>query len=126
MPGNYGMKDQVEALRWVKENINKFNGDPNQVTIFGQSAGAGSVGLHMLSPMSRGLFHKAILESGAAVCRWAVSPPGVPRKRAFAAATIAGCNFDNSNDILKCLRKLSAENLIDLQIQMSVSYLFFI
>lgn len=52
--GNAGMKDQVEALKWVKQEITHFGGDPSRVTIFGVSAGAASVVLHMLSPMSRG------------------------------------------------------------------------
>ncbi|KAF0738975.1 Carboxylic ester hydrolase, partial [Aphis craccivora] len=87
LPGNYGMKDQVLALEWVKSNIEKFGGDPNKVTIFGESAGSVSVGLHLLSPMSKGLFHKAILESGTPLCRWAVSPPGWAKRRAAALAT---------------------------------------
>ena len=63
-PGNYGMLDQVEALTWVRENIEEFGGDPEKVTIFGQDAGAISVSLHLSSPWSRGLFHQAIAESG--------------------------------------------------------------
>ena len=63
-PGNYGMLDQVEALKWVRENIEQFGGDPEKVTIFGQDAGAISVALHLSSPWSRGLFHQAIAESG--------------------------------------------------------------
>lgn len=55
LPGNYGMKDQVLALKWVQKNIHIFGGNPKRVTIFGQSAGAVSVSLHMLSPMSKGI-----------------------------------------------------------------------
>ena len=54
MPGNAGLKDQVMALRWVQQNIKQFGGDPDNVTIFGQSSGSASVKYHMLSPMSKG------------------------------------------------------------------------
>jgi para-nitrobenzyl esterase len=64
--GNYGLMDQQAALGWVRRNIARFGGDPARVTIAGESAGAMDVGLHMLSPGSRGLFHQAIAESGTA------------------------------------------------------------
>ncbi|XP_031623232.1 esterase B1-like [Contarinia nasturtii] len=65
--GNMGMKDQVLALKWVYENIAQFGGDKNQITLFGHSAGAASVQLHMVSPQSKHLFQRAILMSGSAL-----------------------------------------------------------
>ena len=62
--GNYGMMDAIEALRWVKRNISAFGGDPNNVTIFGESAGAIMIGGIVGSPQAKGLFHRAIVESG--------------------------------------------------------------
>ena len=63
--GNYGLMDQVEALRWVRRNVAAFGGDPRNVTIFGQSAGAASVAFLIAAPAAKGLFHRAILQSGA-------------------------------------------------------------
>ncbi len=63
MSGNYGILDQIEALKWIKKNIAQFGGDPSNVTIFGQSAGGGSVRTLCESPLARGLFHKAVIMS---------------------------------------------------------------
>ncbi|XP_058121867.1 LOW QUALITY PROTEIN: juvenile hormone esterase-like [Anopheles ziemanni] len=71
-PGNAGMRDQVLALRWVQRNIATFGGDPQAVTLFGESAGGASVQLHMMSPLSRGLFQRAILMSGSALAVWSL------------------------------------------------------
>jgi para-nitrobenzyl esterase len=65
-PANLGTRDQIAALEWVRDNISKFGGDPGNVTVFGESAGAMSTGTLLGTPAARGLFHKAILQSGAA------------------------------------------------------------
>jgi para-nitrobenzyl esterase len=65
--GNYGILDQIQSLKWVRANIAQFGGDPDNVTIFGQSAGAGSVRTLCESPLARGLFHKAVIMSGGGI-----------------------------------------------------------
>ncbi|EFX78588.1 hypothetical protein DAPPUDRAFT_53255 [Daphnia pulex] len=76
-PGNNGLLDQSLALRWVSDNIRYFGGNPDSVTIFGQSAGGASVEFQMLSPHSKGLFHKAIAQSGSTRCPWALQKTAV-------------------------------------------------
>ncbi|XP_071145286.1 neuroligin-4, X-linked-like [Mytilus edulis] len=71
--GNNGLMDQVKAMRWVKENIGFFEGDPSKVTIHGHSAGAGDVGLHLMSNLTHGLFRYAIIHSGSPLAHWMMS-----------------------------------------------------
>lgn len=71
--GNYGLLDQQMALKWIRRHITAFGGDPHRITLMGWSAGAASVGLHMVAKSSAGLFQRAIMMSGAAINPWAFS-----------------------------------------------------
>ncbi|XP_065220403.1 venom carboxylesterase-6-like [Planococcus citri] len=114
LPGNYGIKDQVAVLRWVKKNIKNFGGDANRVTIFGQSAGGASVHLHMYSPLSKGLFHRAISQSGSATVPWAVAPAAMARNKTFTLAQLTGCPLTCVQDLVLCLKKLPGEDLVQM------------
>lgn len=113
VPGNNGLKDQVLALRWVQENIAQFGGDPHNVTIGGVSAGGGSVHLHVVSPMSKGLFHRAIAQSGTALCPWASEDPAVARTKAFRFGETLGCKTSDSKELVEFLTKVPAQQLIE-------------
>ncbi|XP_023726680.1 esterase E4 isoform X2 [Cryptotermes secundus] len=110
-PGNNGMKDQVAALRWVRDNIASFGGNPNSVTIFGESAGGGSTHFHMLSPASKGLFQRAISQSGVASSPWVLTPPGRPKLLAALVASVFNCPVQPSSELISCLRKQDAYKL---------------
>ncbi|CRL06417.1 CLUMA_CG019500, isoform A [Clunio marinus] len=108
--GNFGMKDQVEALKWVQRNIEAFNGDPTKVTIVGYSAGGASVHLHYMSPLSEGLFNNGISHSGCALNPWVMMENG--KEKAHQVAKILNCPIDNHQKMLECLRKKPAKDLV--------------
>jgi para-nitrobenzyl esterase len=105
---NYGLMDQQESLRWVRDHIAAFGGDPANITIFGESAGAIAVYTHLVSPMAAGLFQKAIIESGAT----ADETLQTAEQQGEALAQKVGCASDAGTAAADCLRKLPADALV--------------
>ncbi|XP_005383075.1 PREDICTED: neuroligin-1 isoform X1 [Chinchilla lanigera] len=122
--GNYGLLDLIQALRWTSENIGFFGGDPLRITVFGSGAGGSCVNLLTLSHYSegnrwsnstKGLFQRAIAQSGTALSSWAVSFQ--PAKYARMLATKVGCNVSDTVDLVECLQKKPYKELVDQDIQ---------
>ncbi|CAH2047561.1 unnamed protein product, partial [Iphiclides podalirius] len=119
VPGNAGMKDQVAALGWVNENITSFGGDPKNITIFGHSAGGCSVSYHLISPMSTGLFKKAIVKSGSFTCPW--GKMFEPRERAYALARKLGFHCTDDKELYEFFKTQPKESLINIQVPITLS-----
>jgi para-nitrobenzyl esterase len=108
--GNYATEDQQAALKWVRRNIRAFGGNPEKVTLFGESAGGLNTFTNLVSPTAAGLFHHAIVESGA----YAQTQPTLAQAQAAgtAFANAAGCNQPNPADVLTCLRALTVSKIL--------------
>ncbi|XP_013796593.2 fatty acyl-CoA hydrolase precursor, medium chain-like [Apteryx mantelli] len=118
--GNWGYLDQVAALQWIQENIINFGGDPKCVTITGESAGGVSVSALVLSPLAKGLFHKAISESGTAVRLLFTDHPEKLAKR---IATVAGCQISSSAAMVQCLKDKTEEEMKEITLKMHPQFI---
>ncbi|XP_065206067.1 venom carboxylesterase-6-like [Planococcus citri] len=111
-PGNNGLKDQAEALRWVHRNIHHFGGNPAKVTIYGCSAGGASVHYQMISPTTNGLFQSAISSSGAVPLPWSLQTHDVLHMSRELASSL-NCVYEEVNTMMACLRNKSVNEIMD-------------
>lgn len=105
-PGNAALKDQSMALKWVKANIRNFGGDPDNITLFGESAGSVSVHYQMISDHSKNLFNRAIMESGSSLTPWALTPPGDFNERI--AKKLGWSDADGQDALMATLMEVDA------------------
>ncbi|KAJ8302529.1 hypothetical protein KUTeg_018925 [Tegillarca granosa] len=113
--GNYGLWDQIMALQWVKNNIEDFGGDPDSITIFGESAGGFSVSILSLLPQNKGLFHRVIAQSGIVNAPMAFNND----KKSFMEDILQDvkCDKADSVSIVKCLREVPSENFSNISLK---------
>lgn len=118
-PGNAGMKDAVEFLRWLRRNAKHFGGDPENVTLYGVSSGGSVVEYLMLSPMAKGLFHKAIIHSGTSQSFWAFND--TPLKYTFQLAKSLGIQTSDIDEVMKHLKTAKPEDIIEFEVKMNMN-----
>lgn len=125
VPGNMGLLDQQLALKWIEKNIASFGGDPKQVCLFGESAGAASIVAHMVAPSSRSLFKNGILQSGSLDNPWAMDTPQKAHNKSMQLVQAVECELETKAAIASCLRKLPAETFIDALWKIKTGFLEF-
>ncbi|XP_023312778.1 venom carboxylesterase-6-like, partial [Anoplophora glabripennis] len=111
IPGNNGLKDQVLALKWVRDNIASFGGNPDSVTIVGFSAGGASVHFHYFSPLSKGLFIRGVSQSGTAIAPSATKKNALQRAKKL--AVLLGCPDSPSEELKKCLKQRPVQDILN-------------
>ncbi|KAL4704143.1 hypothetical protein ACJJTC_012959 [Scirpophaga incertulas] len=119
---NLGLKDQVAALKWIKENVSAFGGDPDNVTLSGQSAGASAAAMHMLSNFSKGLFHKLILMSGSPLTPWAFNLE--PQAAAFYDSSKL-TNASNEKDVYNFFTSATVDDILTVAKDTSINPRYF-
>ncbi|XP_031343044.1 uncharacterized protein LOC116170681 [Photinus pyralis] len=117
-PGNYGLKDQNLSIQWVKRHIHHFGGNPNKITIFGQSVGGASAHYHMLSPLSKDLINGVICQSGLGNAKWMFEPRDEGKYLAKKLAKLLNCSTDYSHGMVECLRNVSAREIVLTQLKL--------
>ncbi|XP_069125654.1 carboxylesterase 1C-like [Argopecten irradians] len=119
-PGNFGLWDQRLAIQWTKNNIQAFGGDPDLITIFGESAGGFSVGIHSISPINKGLFKRAMSHSGTANSFFAVAEKSFAKLSQVGTGILLKClDVENSVKFLECMRAKSSEELLDASVRIA-------
>jgi acetylcholinesterase len=114
-PGNMGLWDQAMALQWLKDNAKVLGGDPNRIMIFGESAGGGSVSLHLMSPVTRGLVRRGILQSGTLNAPWSYMSAEKASEVARILVKDCNCNSsmleDNATRVMECMKSVDAKTI---------------
>ncbi|CAG4978421.1 unnamed protein product [Colias eurytheme] len=123
VPGNAGLKDIIQAFRWVKENIKHFGGNSGNITVFGESTGGAAVSMLASSPLTKDMFSKAIIQSGVALNKWTFQKH--PIKNARALANELGCESTDLNDILEFLTTTPVRDIVEANVKMNGLDLFY-